>query len=70
MAEDHSQELANLYVEPAGEINADNTTWDSETGTYEFEARAAVKLVLNDTETADTFLNILQWAKQSWPLLA
>jgi hypothetical protein len=61
------EKLTSLYVEPAGEIDESNTFIDPETQQYQFEARAAVKLVLDDTESADTYLNILQWAS-GWTL--
>ena len=67
---DEEQRLADLYVEPAGEITEDLVTLDSDTDSYQFEARAACKLVIDDAERADNFLNVLQWAKPNWPLLA
>jgi hypothetical protein len=64
---DNMEKINALYVEPASEINADNIVRDEETGTWEFEDRAAVKLVLDDTHTADNYLNINQWAA-GWTL--
>lgn len=56
-----------LYVEPASEITEDNVSLDKETGTWEFDDRAAVKLVIDDASTADNYLNINQWAA-GWTL--
>ena len=67
---DEEQRLADLYVEPAGEITEDLLTHNSETDSYDYEATAACKLVIDDAERADNFLNVLQWAKLNWPLLA
>ena len=64
---DEEQKLKDLYVDPAGEITEDLVTLDSETDSYQFEARAAVKLVVDDAERADNFLNVLQWAS-GWTL--
>src|SRR5579863_9136903 len=51
-----------LYITPAAEITNDNTYVDSETDTVQFDAAAALKLVLDDTTTADNYINIQQWA--------
>ena len=67
MSENLSQQIAALSVEPANEITAENTYTDSNTGTYQFDPRAAVKLVLEDTNRADNFININQWAS-GWAL--
>jgi hypothetical protein len=55
-------QIVNLEQVPANEINLENTYIDSETGTIQFNDTAAIKLVLDDTEAADNFLNINQWA--------
>ena len=55
-------QIANLEQTPAAEITTENTYIDSETGTVQFNDTAAIKLVLDDTELADNFLNINQWA--------
>jgi hypothetical protein len=54
--------IANLEQVPAEEITVDNTYIDSDTGTVQFDAAAAIKLVLNNAELADNFININQWA--------
>src|SRR5277367_5315577 len=59
---DIEQEINSLAQEPANEINETNTYIDSETGTIQFNDTAAILLVLDDTETADNFININQWA--------
>src|SRR5277367_3587024 len=59
--------IEKLYVNPAAEITDDNMTLDSETDTFQFEDRAAVKLVLDDTEMAENYINVLQWAS-GWTL--
>ncbi|VVB52051.1 Uncharacterised protein [uncultured archaeon] len=56
------QKVEALYQEPAAEITTENTYIDAETGTIQFNDTAAIKLVLTDTETADNFININQWA--------
>ena len=55
---DEEQKLQDMYVEPAGEITEDLVTLDPDTETFAFEARAAVKLVVDDAERADNYLNI------------
>ena len=64
---DNTEKMNALFVEPAPLINEENVTLDKETGTWEFDDRAAVKLVLDDTATADNYLNINQWAA-GWTL--
>lgn len=56
------RKIAALGTEPANEINNENTYIDSETGTIQFNDTAAIKLVIDDTERADNFININQWA--------
>lgn len=56
------EQLEKLIVEPAGEILSTNVTKDPETGSYLFDDDAALKLVIEDTERADTYQNINQWA--------
>jgi len=56
------QKIHDLYVTPANEITEDNTYVDKETDTIQFNDSAAVKLVLDDTNTADNYINIQQWA--------
>src|SRR6267378_2840737 len=55
-------EIQQLETVPALEINTQNTYVDSETNTLQFEAASAIKLVLDNTEIADNFININQWA--------
>ena len=57
-----AQAIHNLYVTPANEITTENTSVSPETDTIQFDPDAAVKLVLDDTETADNYINIQQWA--------
>src|SRR5258708_13214583 len=57
-----AQKIHDLYVTPAAEINEENTYVDKETDTIQFNDSAAVKLVLDDTQTADNYINIQQWA--------
>lgn len=57
-----AQSLHDLYVEPAPEITEENTHVDPKTDTIQFNDAAAVKLVLDDTNTADNYINIQQWA--------
>ena len=64
---DNTEKMNALFVEPAPLINEENVTLDEKTGTWEFDDRAAVKLVLDDTATADNYLNINQWAA-GWTL--
>src|SRR6266404_337136 len=59
---DIDQKVAALSQEPANEITTENTYIDSETGTVQFNDTAAIKLVLDNTELADNFININQWA--------
>ena len=61
------QQLENLYVDPSAEIKAEDLKDNPETGIYEFTDEDAVKLVLDDAETADNYINILQWAA-GWTL--
>jgi hypothetical protein len=56
------QKIADLSQIPAAEFTMQNTYIDSETGTIQFNDVAAIKLVLDDTELADNFININQWA--------
>jgi hypothetical protein len=59
---DIDQQIADLEQVPANEITTENTYVDSQTGTVQFNDTAAIKLVLTDSETADNFININQWA--------
>jgi hypothetical protein len=54
--------ITKLEQVPANEITTENTYVDSETGTIQFNDTAAIKLVLDNTELADNFININQWA--------
>ena len=59
---DIDQKIAGLETEKANEITTENTYIDSETGTVQFNDTAAINLVLSNTELADNFININQWA--------
>lgn len=61
------EEISKLYVEPAGEITADNTHVDEETHILMLQAQAAVKLVLDDCASADNYINLNQWPS-GWTL--
>jgi hypothetical protein len=67
VSEDLKSAQEELFVTPASEFNKENVTLDKETGTWEFEDRAAVKLVVDDTSFASNYLNINQWAA-GWTL--
>jgi hypothetical protein len=54
--------IQTLAQEPANEITMENTYIDSETGNVMFNDTAAIKLVIDDAELADNFVNINQWA--------
>ena len=56
------RKVNDLYIDAASEITDENTYVDEETSTVQFEATAAVKLVLDDTNTADNYINIMQWS--------
>jgi hypothetical protein len=58
---------AELYITPAAEITPENTFVDKQTDTIQFDDAAAVKLVIDDTERADNYINIQQWAN-GWTL--
>jgi hypothetical protein len=67
MNEDLSVQANDLYLTPASEITEDNAHIDKETNTMSFADEAALKLVLDDTNTADNYININQWAS-GWTL--
>jgi hypothetical protein len=54
--------IQTLAQVPANEITMENTYIDSETGVVMFNDTAAIKLVIDDAELADNFVNINQWA--------
>ena len=62
-----ADKIEKLYVEPANQIDGDSFSLDSETDTYQFEDRAATKLVLDDFDYADNYINVLQWAS-AWTM--
>lgn len=62
MSEDLSVRAADLYIIPDAKIDDDNVSLDSETNTMSFKDGAALKLLVDDTNTADNFINISQWA--------
>ena len=59
--------LESLFETPDANIDSSNMKFDEETGTYQFTDRAALKLVLDDVNNADTFINVNQWAS-GWTL--
>src|SRR6266550_1525105 len=67
MSEDLSVRAADLYLVPDSQITEENTHIDVETNTMSFKDAAALKLVLDDTSTADNYINIQQWAS-GWTL--
>lgn len=61
-AENLAAQVADLFTEAANEITSKDTHIDPETDTIQFNDQAAVKLVLDDTQAADNYININQWA--------
>src|SRR5882672_8238443 len=59
---DVEAKLAALETIPAADITLENTYIDKDTGTVQFNDQAAIKLVLDNAEIADNFININQWA--------
>ena len=59
--------LESLEITPDANIDDSNMKWDEETGSFQFADRAAVKLVLDDVNSCDTFINVNQWAS-GWTL--
>lgn len=57
-----AQKVHDLFQEPAPTIDETNTFIDPKTDTVQFNDSAAIKLVLDDTNTADNYINIEQWA--------
>lgn len=51
-----------LYVEPSEEVSIEDAHIDPETQLMMYRDQAAVKMVLDDAQQADTFQNINQWA--------
>ena len=62
MSEDLARKAADLYLIPDAQIDETNVHLDLETNTMSFKDAAALKLVLDDTNTADNYININQWA--------
>ena len=56
-----------VYTEPASEVTKESEIVDKDTGTIRYNDAASVRLVLDDTERADTFINQNQWAA-GWTL--
>jgi hypothetical protein len=67
MSDNLEAKVQELFTTPASEINGENTHIDSKTKTVQFNDEAAVKLVLDDTNFADNYINIQQWAN-GWTL--
>lgn len=59
--------IQDLSLVPVAEITTEEVHKDEESGTYQFNDEAALKLVLDDTITADNYMNINQWAA-GWTL--
>jgi hypothetical protein len=60
-----AETLERRAVDTVGDITSKDMHKDSGTGTYMFDDRAALKLVLDDASRADNYININQWAS-SW----
>jgi hypothetical protein len=56
------QEAAALYIEPAAEITAEDSKYDTVSDILLFNDEAAVKLVLDDTAKANAYIDVQQWA--------
>jgi hypothetical protein len=57
-----AETLAELSVDPVGEITSEHMHKDEETGAYMYDDNAALKLVIDDAAIADNYANINQWA--------
>jgi hypothetical protein len=57
-----AQKIHDLYVEPANQIDEENTFVSDATGTIQFKDAAAVKLVIDDAAKCDNYINIQQWS--------
>lgn len=57
-----TKQVEALFIQPASEITDENTYIDPDTETVQYNDTAAVKLVLDDTNTADNYINLQQWA--------
>jgi hypothetical protein len=66
MADDIEARKEELYVTPEA-ITEENVTKDEDVDVYMFDDGAALELVLQDTQTDDSFVNLLQWAA-GWTL--
>src|ERR1700676_1109164 len=60
-----AQTLAELSVDPVGQITSKDMHEDPDTGAYMYDDKAALKLVLDDASAADNYANVNQWAS-SW----
>ena len=65
--EQAKQKLESLYETPDASITDANMQMNEETGSFEFTDAAALKLVLDDVNACDTFINVNQWAS-GWTL--
>ena len=65
--EEAKQKLDALSLTPASEVTKASMTYDEETGTFTFDDRTALKLIIDDSNTVDTFINVNQWAS-GWTL--
>jgi hypothetical protein len=66
-AEQATKDLEKRYVEPTAEITAKEMSKDPETDLTIFTDRAATQLVIDDANTAENYINVLQWAS-GWTL--
>lgn len=57
-----AETLQRRAVEPVNEITSEHMTKDAETGSYMYDDKAALKLVIDDAARADNYMNINQWA--------
>jgi len=62
MPENLEQRVNELFITPAAEITEENTQVDPDTNTIQLNDEASVLLVLQNTEKADEYINVQQWA--------
>jgi hypothetical protein len=62
-------EIEGRYIEPSATIESSDITKDKDTGIARITAdRAVVKLVIDNAQMADTYINIMQWSS-GWTLI-
>ena len=59
--------LEERLLNPIGTIEDENVHEDKDSGTLQFDDRAALKLALDDANTCGTYINVNQWAS-GWTL--